>query len=49
MKDVILTVKEFLQFQQVAANFGIAFDYSKVKKGNVTISAPSADLERIGY
>lgn len=48
MKKVIMKVAEFMQFQQVAQQYKILFDYS-IKAGNVTITATEKELAIIGY
>lgn len=48
MKQLILDVKEFLHFRQVAEFYRIQFTYG-LKNGIATVSANEKDLEAIGY
>lgn len=48
MKKLILDIKEFLHFRQVAEKFRISFTYG-LKDGTATVKANSEDLEKIGY
>jgi hypothetical protein len=49
MKKLILNVKDFLQFRQVAEMYRIKFDYWYLKGGTVTVKADKLRLNEIGY
>ena len=48
MEKILLNIKEFLQFRQVAELYRIRFTYG-IKKGTVTVQARASDLETIGF
>ena len=43
-----MTIREFLQFRQIAETRRIFFTYG-ISKGTVTVKAPADKLELIGY
>ncbi len=49
MKKLILSIKEFLQFRQVAEQYRIQFTHGNVKTGIIEVRANAKDLETIGY
>jgi 5-bromo-4-chloroindolyl phosphate hydrolysis protein len=48
MKKVLMQIKEFLQFRQVAEMYRIKFTYGYSKEG-ITIIANELQLNEIGY
>lgn len=49
MKSLILSIKEFLQFRQVAEKYRIEFTHGSVRQGQVEVRASANDLALIGY
>jgi hypothetical protein len=49
MKKIILPIKKFLQFRQVAEKYRIQFTHGNVKTGIIEVQAKAKDLEIIGY
>ena len=49
MKKLLLNIKEFLLFRQVAEKYRIKFTHGPVKTGEIEVQAAALDLEIIGY
>ncbi len=49
MKKITLTILEFLLFRTLAERERIQFTHGRVKMGEVVVSAPATDLEKLGY